>query len=165
MKKLFALCLFAAILCNASDSGFKVAYIGGSISDLKSGASLRLVVESGQIRLVKDKKDVISIPSPSVTDITLGRDSAPNTAQRTASIFGRALTGGHSDTVPVEVRNYYISLTWNDHGNRGGVSFHVNASDYRGILAGLEGVTGKKATDPEAPAQPVDVHETIRVVR
>jgi hypothetical protein len=31
----------------------------------------------------------------------------------------------------------------------GGFAFQANKSDYRGILAGLEGVTGKKAVDSE----------------
>ena len=42
------------------------------------------------------------------------------------------------------------ALTWDDEGKKGGVAFQADKADYRGLLAGLEGVTGKKAVNSEA---------------
>ena len=35
-------------------------------------------------------------------------------------------------------------------GTKGGFAMQCDKSDYRGVLAGLEGVTGKKAVDSDA---------------
>jgi hypothetical protein len=35
-------------------------------------------------------------------------------------------------------------------GKKGGFAFQADKGDYRGILAGLEGITGKKAADSDA---------------
>jgi hypothetical protein len=45
-------------------------------------------------------------------------------------------------------------LTWADtdllgKDKKGGLVLQCDKNDYRGILAGLEGVSGKKAVDPE----------------
>jgi hypothetical protein len=47
-------------------------------------------------------------------------------------------------------KKHYIGLTWDNAGSKGGVAFQADKSEYRGILAGLEGVTGKKAVDTDA---------------
>ena len=36
---------------------------------------------------------------------------------------------------------------WADGDQKGGFAMQCDKNDYRGVLAGLEGVTGKKATD------------------
>jgi len=33
---------------------------------------------------------------------------------------------------------------------KGGMAYQADKSDYRGLLAGLEGITGKKAVDTDA---------------
>jgi len=40
-------------------------------------------------------------------------------------------------------------LTWDDKGQKGGFAFQADKNDYRGLLAGLEGITGKKAVDSD----------------
>lgn len=46
-------------------------------------------------------------------------------------------------------KKHYIGLTWDDDGKKGGAAFQVNKDNYRGVLAGLEGVTGKKAVNSD----------------
>jgi hypothetical protein len=41
-------------------------------------------------------------------------------------------------------------LTWAIGDTKGGVAMQCDKNDYRGVLAGLEGVTGKKAVNSEA---------------
>ena len=46
-------------------------------------------------------------------------------------------------------KKHFIGLTWDDSGKKGGLAFQADKNDYRGLLAGLEGITGKKAVDSE----------------
>jgi hypothetical protein len=46
-------------------------------------------------------------------------------------------------------KKHYIGLTWDDAGKKGGAAFQVDKGNYRGVLAGLEGVTGKKAINSD----------------
>ena len=55
---------------------------------------------------------------------------------------------------PTKSNKHFVGLTWsvNDgKGNetKGGFAMQCDKNEYRGILAGLEGVTGKKAVDSE----------------
>jgi hypothetical protein len=48
-------------------------------------------------------------------------------------------------------RKHFIGITWDDDaGNKGGAAFQADKRDYRGVLAGLEGITGKKDVDSDA---------------
>ena len=46
-------------------------------------------------------------------------------------------------------KKHFIGLTWDDAGRKGGVAFQADKNDYRGLLAGLEGITGKKAVNSD----------------
>ena len=58
----------------ATDNAYKVAYDGGSVPDIKSGTDLKLYIDSTQIRLVKDKATVLTLPATSITEISYGQD-------------------------------------------------------------------------------------------
>jgi hypothetical protein len=47
-------------------------------------------------------------------------------------------------------KKHYVGLTWADGDKKGGFAMQCDKNDYRGVLAGLEGITGKKAVDSEA---------------
>jgi len=47
-------------------------------------------------------------------------------------------------------KKHFIGVTWDDAGKKDGVAFQADKNDYRGVLAGLEGITGKKAVDSDA---------------
>jgi hypothetical protein len=44
-------------------------------------------------------------------------------------------------------KKHYVGLTWADGDQKGGLAIQCDKSEYRGILAGLEGITGKKVVD------------------
>ena len=46
-------------------------------------------------------------------------------------------------------KKHYIGITWDDAGKKGGIAIQADKSDYRGVLAGLEGITGKKAVNSD----------------
>ena len=47
-------------------------------------------------------------------------------------------------------KKHFVGLTWANGDQKGGLAMQCDKNDYRGILAGLEGVSGKKAVDSEA---------------
>ena len=47
-------------------------------------------------------------------------------------------------------KKHFVGLTWDNDGKKGGLAFQADKNDYRGLLAGLEGITGKKAVDSDA---------------
>ncbi|HEV2396546.1 MAG TPA: hypothetical protein VGS27_06375 [Candidatus Sulfotelmatobacter sp.] len=47
-------------------------------------------------------------------------------------------------------KKHYVGLTWATGNAKGGLAMQCDKNDYRGVLAGLEGVTGRKAVDTDA---------------
>ena len=47
-------------------------------------------------------------------------------------------------------KKHYVGLTWADGDKKGGFAMQCDKNEYRGVLAGLEGVTGKKAVNSDA---------------
>jgi hypothetical protein len=61
-------------------------YDGGSVGDMKVGTDLKLFLSSENIRFVKSKETVLTIPSSSITEISYGQD----VHRRVAALFGDA---------------------------------------------------------------------------
>lgn len=150
MKQLLAAVLAIAIPTAAfsAENAHKIAYDGGSISTIKSGTNLKLFIDSEHIRFVKDKSEVAVIPPSAVTEISYGQD----VHRRVGAAIGLAVVsfGIGALMALAKSKKHYIGLTWDDAGKKGGVAFQADKSDYRGVLAGLEGVTGKKAVNADA---------------
>jgi hypothetical protein len=47
-------------------------------------------------------------------------------------------------------KKHFVGLTWANGDQKGGFAMQCDKSDYRGVLAALEGITGKKAVDSDA---------------
>jgi hypothetical protein len=146
--------LIAVILCVAipaavfaSDGGYKVAYDGGSVGNLKAGTGIKLYLEGNQIRFVKDGNDLVTIPAASVTEISYGQD----VHRRVGAAIGLAVVslGIGGLMALTKSKKHYVGITWADGDKKGGLAIQCDKNDYRGILAGLEGLTGKKAVDSD----------------
>jgi hypothetical protein len=149
MKQLLALILSASLttMCFADDNSYKVMYDGGSVPGVKAGTDLKLYIESNQLRFVKDKKELISIPASAVTEISYGQDVHRRVG--TAVAVGVVTLGLGALTALSKSKKHYVGLTWANGAQKGGLAMQCDKSDYRGVLAGLEGITGKKAIDSE----------------
>ncbi len=150
MKQLIALllCLCIPTAAFASDNGYKVAYDGGSLPGIKAGATAHLVIDAKDIRVVDGKETLVTIPADSVTEISYGQD----VHRRVGAAIGLAVfsLGLGALLALSKSKKHYIGMTWATADAKGGFAVQCDKNDYRGILAGLEGITGKKAVDSEA---------------
>jgi hypothetical protein len=132
----------------AGDNSYKVTYDGGSLTDTKSGTGLKLYIDSNQVRLTKDKAEVAAIPASPITEISYGQDVHRRVG--TAVAVGVFTLGIGALTALSKSKKHFVGLTWANGDQKGGLAMQCDKNDYRGILAGLEGITGKKAVDSEA---------------
>jgi hypothetical protein len=150
MKRLLALflCIIFPVSAFAGDNSYKIAYDGGSISNLKAGTDLKLFIDGNNIRIVKDKTEIAVIPASAVTEISYGQD----VHRRVGAAIGLAVfsLGLGALLALSKSKKHFVGLTWDDGGKKGGCAFQADKNDYRGLLAGLEGITGKKAVDSDA---------------
>lgn len=143
-----ALCVLLAGNALAAEGGYKVIYDGGSVSGLKTGSKGEIHIDGNQIRLTQDGKDVVLIPASAVTEISYGQD----VHRRVGAAIGLAVVsfGIGALMALTKSKKHFVGLTWVNGDEKGGFAMQCDKSDYRGVLAGLEGVTGKKAVDSDA---------------
>ena len=150
MKKFLALlvCLMIPLAIFAQDNSYKVTYDGGSIPETKAGTSAKLSIEATQIRLIGKDGELVRIPVASITEISYGQD----VHRRVGAAIGLAVVsfGIGALMALTKSKKHYIGLTWADGDKKGGFVMQCDKNDYRGILLGLEGITGKKAVDSDA---------------
>ncbi len=150
MKKWLAVffCLLLPTLALAGDNGYKVTYDGGTLSDTKSGSGVKLYIEGSNVRFARDGKDLLVLPAASITEISYGQD----VHRRVGTAIGLAVfsLGIGALMLLSKSKKHYVGLTWADGDKKGGLVVQADKSEYRGIIAGLEGITGKKAVDSDA---------------
>jgi len=150
MKRILAvmLCFLFPMSVFAGDNSYKIAYDGGSLQNAKAGTNMRLFIDGANIRIMKDKSEVVIIPAAAVTEVSYGQD----VHRRIGAAIGVAVVslGIGALLALTKSKKHFIGITWDDAGKKGGLAFQADKSDYRGLLAGLQGVTGKKAIDSDA---------------
>jgi hypothetical protein len=109
---------------------------------------MRLVVDGTNIRLLQDKTEIAVIPAAAVTEVSYGQD----VHRRVGAAIGVAVVslGIGALLALTKSKKHFVGLTWDDGGKKGGFAFQADKNDYRGLLAGLEGITGKKAVNSDA---------------
>lgn len=127
--------------------GYKLAYDGGSIPNLKTGNGVKLYLDANQIHIVKDGLDVLTLPASAVTEISYGQD----VHRRVGAAIGLATVsfGVGALMALTKSKKHFIGVTWDDGTNKGGAAFQADKNDYRGVLAGLEGITGRRAVNSD----------------
>jgi hypothetical protein len=149
MNKLFAifLCVLFPISAFAGDNGYKIVYDGGSLPDSKAGTDMKLYIDGTSVRIMNGKGEVAVIPAAAVTEISYGQD----VHRRVGAAIGVAVVsfGLGALLALSKSKKHFVGLTWDNGGQKGGIAFQADKNDYRGLLAGLEGITGKKAVDSD----------------
>lgn len=150
MKKLLCvvLCLVFPLAAIAGDNSYKIMYDGGSIADAKAGTDMKLAIDGTNIHIRQKDKEVALIPASAVTEISYGQD----VHRRVGAAIGVAVVslGIGALLALTKSKKHFVGITWDDNGKKGGVAFQADKNDYRGLLAGLEGITGKKAVNSDA---------------
>jgi hypothetical protein len=108
---------------------------------------VKLYIEGDHIRVTKDGHDVVTIPAATVTEISYGQD----VHRRVGAAVGLAVVSFGLGALMAlsKSKKHFVGLTWADGDKKGGFAMQCDKNDYRGILAGLEGVTGKKAVNSD----------------
>jgi CxxC motif-containing protein (DUF1111 family) len=151
-----ALCLVLGVTSlPAKDAGFAVKYNGGSVANLDAGTDMRINPSGTTITLSKAKQVVLSIPAASITEISYGQD----VHRRVGAAIGIGIVsfGLGALMALTKSKKHFIGLTWATGDVKGGFAMQCDKNDYRGLLAALEGLTGKKAVDADS----MNVHEGI----
>jgi CxxC motif-containing protein (DUF1111 family) len=150
MKKILVILLCFAFSCSAfaGDNGYKIIYDGGSLPDAKAGTDMKLYIDGSNVRIMKGKVEITVIPASAITEISYGQD----VHRRVGAAIGVAVIslGIGALLALAKSKKHFVGLTWDNDGKKGGIAFQADKSDYRGLLAGLEGITGKKAVDSDA---------------
>jgi hypothetical protein len=150
MKKFLAilLCILFPVSAIAGENSYKIGYDGGSIQSAKAGTEMKLFLEGDHLRIMKGNDEIALIPVAAITEISYGQD----VHRRVGAAIGLAVFSlGLGALLALSKSNkHFIGLTWDDGGKKGGMAFQADKNDYRGLLAGLEGITGKKAVDSDA---------------
>jgi len=152
MKSLLVaiLCLTIPTCAFAADSGYKVIYDGGSLPGVKAGTTVKLYVEPTQVRIFdeKEKKDLVVIPASSITEVSYGQD----VHRRVGTAIGLAVISLGIGALMMfsKSKKDFVGTTWANGEQKGGLAMQCDKNEYRGILAALEGVSGKKAVNSDA---------------
>jgi hypothetical protein len=151
MKQFLALVLCIAIphlAFGAGSNGYNVKYDGGSQSDLKTGTDLKLYIDEKRVHLVKGNTEVLVIPATAITELSYGQD----VHRRVGAAIGLAVVsfGIGGLMALTKSKKHYVGVTWDNGGSKGGLALQADKSDYRGLLTGLEGISGKKAVNSDA---------------
>jgi hypothetical protein len=148
LRVLISTVLSVALTSSAlAETGYKVAYDGGSIQQ-KVGTEAYLYVNSDHVTLATKKGETLSsVPAAAVTEISYGQD----VHRRVGAAIGLAVvTLGIGGLMALtKSKKHFVGITWIDGNSKGGYIMQCDKNDYRGILLGLEGVTGKKAVDSD----------------
>jgi hypothetical protein len=109
-----------------------------------------LYLADEHIKLVRENKELLVLPATAVTEISYGQD----VHRRVGAAIGLAMVsfGVGALMALTKSKKHYIGMTWDDSGKKGGAAFRADKSNYRGVLTGLEGLTGKKAVNSDAIA-------------
>src|SRR6185437_6028474 len=94
------------------------------------------------------KQEIASVPATAITEISYGQDVHRRVGSAVA--VGAVTLGVGALMALSKSKKHFIGLTWIDGDKKGGLAMQCDKNEYRGILAGLEGVSGKKAVNSDA---------------
>lgn len=150
MKQVLALllCVIVPLALFGGEAGYKVTYDGGSLPGIKTGAGVHLFIDQDKVRFMEDGREIASIPATAITEVSYGQDVHRRVG--TAIGLGVVSFGIGAFMLLSKSKKHFVGVTWADGDKKGGLAMQCDKNEYRGILAGLEGISGKKAVDSAA---------------
>ena len=146
-----SLCLAVPINSLAAElrGGYLVTYSGGSLPDLHGGDSLKLHIASDGVTLSRKGHRVVLIRARAITEVSYGQEVHRRVG--TAAALAVISLGVGAIVAFSKSKKHYIGIIWSDGENKGGIALQADKNEYRGLLAGLEGVSGLTAVDTDVP--------------
>jgi hypothetical protein len=142
------LCFAVVIAMFAGDNGYSVKYDAGSLSDTRAGTELKVYIDANQVRFLKDNAEVAKIPASAITEISYGQDVHRRVGTAVAgAVFP---LGAGALTAFSKSENHFVAVAWANGDQKGGLAVQCDRNDYRGVLARLEGISGKRAVNSES---------------
>ena len=134
MKRVLAVVLATVLpmVMLAGDNSFKVIYDGGSVSATKAGTDLKLFIDANQIRFVQGKKDLLTIPATSVTEISYGQDVHRRVG--TAVAVGVFTLGVGALVALSKSKKHYVGLVWANGDQKGGLAMQCDKTNIEAFL-------------------------------
>jgi len=150
MKRLLSIIFCILMPCSvlAGENSYKVKYDGGSIANIKAGSEMKLVIEGDKIKFFDGAKELATVPASAVTEISYGQDVHRRVGSAVA--VATVTLGVGALMALTKSKKHFIGLTWASGDQKGGFAMQCDKNEYRGILAALEGLTGKKAVNSDA---------------
>lgn len=150
MKRFFAAFLLIALpsAILAGGTGYKVVYDGGSLPGIKAQSDIKLYFDAEQVRFMKGEELLATVPGSAITEVNYGQDVHRRIG--TAIGIGLISFGAGALLALSKSKKHYVGLTWANGQQKGGLALRCSKNDYRGILAALEGISGKKAINSDA---------------
>jgi hypothetical protein len=97
------------------------------------------------VRFIDHDKEIATVPASAITEISYGQD----VHRRVGAAIGLAVVsfGIGALMALTKSKKHFVGLTWADGDKKGGLAMQCDKNECRGILEGLEGISGKKAVD------------------
>jgi hypothetical protein len=143
------LCVVLALTASDSLVGYTVTYSGGSLPTVRPGQRLSLLVAQDAIYLDGNRENALTLRTTSITEVSYGKEVHRRVG--TAVAVGVFSLGVGALVALSKSKKHYIGLTWDDAGKKGGLVFQADKNQYRGLIAALEGITGRKAVNTDTP--------------
>jgi len=136
-----------------TQAAYPVIYSGGSLPTVQPGQLMNLFIDQDQVRLVmtgkKANPEPFIIKTATITEVSYGQE----VHRRIGTAVGLAVISlGIGLLVALsKSKKHYIGLVWDaGAGQKGGLVVQADKNQYRGLIAALEGITGKKAVDTDS---------------
>ena len=173
---LLALLPAASFAAKQKEDGvkFPMKYEGGSLQ-MDQHDNLEVFVGKQNVVIVQGKKREV-VPVAGITEISYGNDVHRRVGAAVG--VGVVTLGIGALLLLVKTKKHYVGIIWDQPGgtatapvpavsnsvaarpsgaepapaaptNKGGVVFKVGKGEYRGFIAALEGITGKRAVDAD----------------
>ena len=142
------LCFAVVIAILSGKNSYNVKYDAGSLADTGAGTELKVYIDANQVRFLKDNAEVAKIPASAITEISYGQDVHRRVVTAVA-VSVLPLAGG-ALTASSRSESHFVGVTWVNGEQKGGLAVQCDGNDYRGVLARLEGISGKRAVNSES---------------
>jgi|SRR5580704_2609026 hypothetical protein len=142
--------LIAVSLGAETQTHYDVIYSGGSFPTVKCGEDMKLYFDVDQVRLVwnHDQHKLLLIKASAITEISYGQE-VPRRVGTAIGLGVISLWIGGLMAFSKSKKDYIGLILDDGNGKKAGLLFQADTNESPGVVAALEGVTGKTAVNAD----------------